>query len=70
MRRKWGLIVLFFLAVIFVGFWLSGGRSLFTLYRNYISQDISDKKYRWQDFIDRGHQEEISGFYAYGDSVS
>ncbi|MEN9562534.1 MAG: hypothetical protein RIR73_778, partial [Chloroflexota bacterium] len=33
-------------------------------------RDIPDKKYSWQDFVDRGAKEGISGFYAYGDAKS
>ncbi len=52
------------LAVMLAGFWLSGGYSLVNLYRNYLSQDISEKKYSWQDFAERGGDNLSAGYYA------
>lgn len=53
--------------VLLFGVWLfdyTGGVGLVRLYRNYLSQDIPDKKYSWQDFTDRGSREMLHGYYA------
>jgi hypothetical protein len=64
MKWKWGLIVLIILSVVVAGFWMSGGHSLVNLYRNYLSQDMPDKKYSWNDFSERGAQEPTKGYYG------
>lgn len=75
MRWKRGLllsvVILSLLSVIIVVFYQTGGKSLINLYFNYLSQDISDKKYTWDDFTDRGAGQPISGYYAgtVGDNV-
>ncbi len=45
--------------------------SLVQLYREYLTQDIPDKEYNWQDFTDRGGGERLHGYYAgsVGESV-
>jgi hypothetical protein len=40
-------------------FLLHGGVGLVRLYRNYLSQDIADKKYTWRDFRNRGATEKL-----------
>ena len=71
MKWKWGLIVVLILSVISAVFWLTGGSSLVNLYRNYLSQDIPDKKYTWEDFAERGGDSLSNGYYggSVGDSV-
>lgn len=71
MKWKWGLIVLFILSIVLVGFWLTGGSSLVNLYRNYLSQDIANKKYTWDDFAERSENNLSAGYYAgsIGDNV-
>jgi hypothetical protein len=71
MKWKWVFIVLLPLLGFVLVFFLTGGRSLVNLYRNYLSQDIPDKKYTWQDFAERGDDGLSGGYYAgsVGDSV-
>lgn len=67
MKRKWGkVITLVILAIALAGgfFWWSGGLSLVRLYREYLTKDIPDKKYSWQDFTDRGPREMLHGYYS------
>ena len=68
MSKKWGVligVVIIAIAVLLgAGFYYTGGLGLVRLYRNYLSQDITDKKYGWQDFTDRGATEKLSGYYA------
>lgn len=68
MRAKWVVLIVIILltlsVLLGVGFYYSGGVGLVRLYRNYLSQDIADKKYGWQDFTDRGATEKLSGYYA------
>lgn len=69
--------VLFFgVLIVFVvmATWLfvtTGGVGLFRVYRNYLSQDIPDKKYSYVDFTDRGPREMLHGYYAgrVGDNI-
>lgn len=65
------MIFLLILTVMLAGFWLSGGRSLFNLYFNYLAQDIPDKKYTWDDWADRSEDNLTAGYYAgsVGDSI-
>lgn len=74
MKSKRGIVLITFGLFVFVGLWLffyTGGVGLVRLYRNYLSQNIPDKKYGWQDFTDRGARETLSGYYAgrVGESV-
>ncbi len=46
----------------------SGGRGLARIAWYYLLRDIPDKRYGWRDFIDRGPQTPISGFYSGGDA--
>jgi hypothetical protein len=68
MKFKWGVligvIIVAIASLLGIGFYYTGGVGLVRLYRNYLSQDIADKKYSWQDFIDRGATEKLSGYYA------
>lgn len=59
-----GLLILIVVALVGIGFYYSGGVGIIRLYRFYLSQDIPDKKYTWQDFADRGASEKLSGYYA------
>ncbi len=52
------------LTAILVGFWLTGGKSVVMAYQNYLSKDIPDKIYSYQDFRDRGPREMLHGYYA------
>ncbi len=51
-------------------FWFIGGKSLVGVYQNYLSQDLPDKKYSWDNFKDRGPREMLSGYYAGADGKS
>ncbi|MEN9564161.1 MAG: hypothetical protein RIR73_2405, partial [Chloroflexota bacterium] len=66
--KKWrvliGVIIVVLTVLLGTGFYYTGGIGLVRLYRNYLSQDIADKKYSWQDFRDRGATEKLSGYYA------
>lgn len=68
MRANWGVligVIIVAMAVLLgTGFYYTGGLGLVRLYLNYLSQDIADKKYGWQDFTDRGATEKLSGYYA------
>ena len=68
MRWKTGLLISIFLLVtltiLISGFWITGGRSLANLYFDYISQDLPDKKYSPEDFVERGDDTQISGYLA------
>lgn len=68
MRAKRGVLIgalsLVFLLLLGIIFYYTGGVGLVRFYRNYLSQDIPDKKYTWQDFTDRGAEEKLSGYYA------
>jgi hypothetical protein len=63
MRVKRGVLigVFIFMVVVLVGigFYYTGRVGLVRLYRNYLSQDIVDKKYSWQDFTERGAEQGI-----------
>jgi len=56
------------LVVFFTGFWYTGGKSLIDLYQHYLSKEIPDKTYGWDNFKDRGPGEMLSGYYAGADS--
>ena len=45
-------------------FYSTGGMGLVRIVQNYIIVNIPDKKYSWNDFIDRGADYSISGFYS------
>ncbi len=45
-----------------------GGESLVYTYNNYLSKDISDKIYSYQDFRDRDPREMLHGYYAGADA--
>jgi hypothetical protein len=68
MRAKWGVLIgaifLTLIVLLGVGFYYIGGVGLVRLYRNYLSKDIADKKFTWQDFTDRGATEKLSGYYG------
>lgn len=68
MRVKRGVLIgaIFLTLVVLLGvaFYYTGGVGLVRLYQNYLSQDIPDKKYTWQDFTDRGATEKLSGYYG------
>ena len=75
MRKYWRRYLLVFVLVLvaaatglFVG---SGGLPLVNLYREYLSKDLPDKKFSFQDFTDRGPRIMMSGYYSgrVGDSV-
>lgn len=59
-----GIVLLIVVVLMGVGFFYTGGVGLVRLYQNYLSQDIPDKKYTWQDFTDRGATTKLSGYYA------
>ncbi len=61
-------VVILFIGGLAWGFWTTGGESLVKLYSNYLSQDIPDKKYGWDNFRDRGPREMLSGYYAGSDA--
>jgi hypothetical protein len=54
-----GVVLLSLITLLVVGFYYTGGVGLIRLYRNYLSQDIPDKKYSWQDFTERGNGQGI-----------
>lgn len=64
-------IVLLPLLVFVLVFFMTGGGSLVRLYLNYLTQDIPDKKYTWQDFAERGEDKLSNGYYggSVGDTV-
>lgn len=70
-RKFLSVFIFITVGVFFAFFSLSGGYSLVRLYREYLSQDIADKKYSFADFTDRGPRAKMSGYYAgrVGDSV-
>jgi hypothetical protein len=45
----------------------TGGVALSRVVWHYLIRDLPDKKYSWSEFRDRGVNQGISGFYAYGD---
>ncbi len=61
-------IILLLVGAMFIGFWVTGGKSLFWTYKNYLSKDILDKIYRYQDFRDRDPREMLHGYYAGADA--
>lgn len=74
MKWRAGKIILLVALVMLgvAGFFVwSGGLAIVRLYREYLSQDIADKKYSYQDFTDRGPKEMLHGYYAgsMGESV-
>lgn len=74
MRVTKRIVLIVFGLVVFAVlglFLLTGGVGLVRLYQNYLSKNIPDKKYSWQDFTDRGARETLSGYYAgrVGESV-
>jgi hypothetical protein len=44
----------------------TGGVALSKVVWHYFIRDLPDKKYSWREFRDRGVNQGISGFYAYG----
>jgi hypothetical protein len=66
-----GAIFLTIVVLLGMSFYYTGGVGLVRLYRHYLSQDIADKKYAWQDFTDRGATTKLSGYYAgrIGDNI-
>lgn len=69
-KGKWWIVVLAIIVIILVGsgifFVKTGGVGLSRVTWNYLLRDIPDKKYSWRDFTDRGTEQGISGFYAFG----
>lgn len=70
--KLWGIGLTLLVIIALVGGYLffvsTGGKGLSRVAWHYFIKNLPDKKYSWQDFIDRGPNEGISGFYAYGDS--
>lgn len=68
MRNDWGkylfVTLVGVIAVTMALFVWSGGMSLVNLYREYLSQDLPDKKFNYADFTDRGPRSILSGYYA------
>lgn len=63
-----GLLVVVFIVIGGLFFFvMTGGNALTRVAWNYLIKDLPDKKYSWVDFTDRGINEGISGFYAFGD---
>lgn len=70
--RVVGISVVILLALVVVSYLFytkTGGNALTRVVWHYFIPNIPDKKYSWQDFIDRGATQGISGFYAYGDET-
>jgi hypothetical protein len=61
-------IVLLLIGAMLAGFWVTGGKSLFLVCQNYLSKDIPDKTYSYQDFRDRDPREMLHGYYAGADA--
>lgn len=68
MKWKVGLFfgICLFILLVSVGaiFLATGGRSLVNLYFNYLTQDLPDKKYMRDDFVEREEEHIVSGYYA------
>lgn len=68
MRVKRGVLIgvlsLAVLLLLGTAFYYTGGVGLVRLYRHYLTQDIPDKKYTWEDFADRGATTKLSGYYG------
>jgi hypothetical protein len=69
--RWWGIGIFFVIVLTLIGGYLfyvnTGGNALSRVVWHYFIPDLPDKKYSWQDFTERGVEQGISGFYAYGD---
>lgn len=69
--KGWMIGVLILIAaLLFAGYFFyakTGGNGLTRVVWHYFIRDLPDKKYDWRDFTDRGVDQGISGFYAYGD---
>lgn len=63
-RLSFVVVLLVILGVLVWTFLAGGGIGLVRLYKNYLSQELPDKKYGWQDFTDRGPREMLHGYYA------
>ena len=76
MNRGKVILVIFCLVLVcslsyFVFYFNStGGAGLSRIVINYLIPNLPDKKYSWGDFMDRGIDKDISGFYAGGDANS
>lgn len=62
------ILVLLLVGAIIAGFWVTGGKSLVYVYQNYISKDLPDKKFSWDQFTDLGPKMTLSGYFAGSDS--
>lgn len=66
-------IIIFVLALLMLVaglvsiFLITGGKSLVNIYKNYLSVDLAGKKYKMEDFTDRGPGVMLSGYYAGSD---
>lgn len=63
----WFVVIGFMVGGLVWGFLATGGIGLVRLYKNYLLQNLTEKKYSAQDFIDRGPREMLYGYYAGGD---
>ena len=71
---KYGKGILIVFSIIIVGlisfaifFSQTGGNGLYRIVINYLIPNLPENKYSWGDFMDRGVDQEISGFYSSGD---
>ncbi len=67
-----GIIVIILLTCVsgYLFYVKTGGRGLTRAVWYYFWRDIPDKKYSWREFSDRGVEQGISGFYAFGSETS
>lgn len=72
--KFWCIVFLFIFVVAssLAGYYYSttGGNGLTRIVVNYLTRNLPDKQYGWQDFIDQGPTKKISGFYSSGDKDS
>lgn len=72
--KWWGIGLLLLIVLSLTGGYIfyanTGGNALSRVVWYYFIRDLPDKKYSWRDFTERGVDQGISGFYAYGDSES
>lgn len=62
------MVIGFIVGGLVWGFLATGGIGLVRLYKNYLLQNLTEKKYSAQDFMDRGPREMLYGYYAGADS--
>jgi hypothetical protein len=58
------LISIATLTLFGIFFYKTGGFRILTVAFNYLIPNIPNKKYTWIDFVDRGPNKKINGFYA------